>query len=139
MKTTDPVAFSNLCRLVFGYAGSQVVYAAVRLGVPDALAAGPVPVDEMAHRLGCDPEGLTRLLAALVVHGIVEEVAPGQVALAAAAEPLCADHPRSIRAGVLLLGAPEMWRAWGALAHGVRTGEAAFDHVHGRPLFGPDR
>jgi hypothetical protein len=40
-----------------------------------------------------------------------------------------------MRSSVLLLGDPATWRAWGALTHGVRTGEAAFDHVHGRPLF----
>lgn len=135
MNPTKTLTYSNLCRTAFGYAGSQVLYAAVRLGVPDALADGPVPVDELARRLGCDPDGLTRLLRALVVLGAVEEASPGRVALAPEAGPLCADHPRSIQAGVLLFGAPATWRAWGALADGVRTGEPAFDHVHGRPLF----
>lgn len=121
--------------MAFGYATSQILYAAVRLGVPDALADGAMPVERLAAALECDPGGLTRLLRALVVLGVAEEVAPGQVALAEQGQPLCADHPRSMRSSLLLLGAPAAWRAWGALSHGVRTGEAAFDHAHGRPLF----
>ncbi|MEW9532570.1 methyltransferase [Microbispora sp. NPDC049125] len=127
--------YADLSRMAFGFAGSQILYAAVRLGVPDALAAGAMPVEKLAHSLGCDPGGLSRLLRALVVLGVAEEASPGHVALAALGEPLLAGHPRSMRSSVLLLGDPATWQAWGALTHGARTGEAAFDHVHGRPLF----
>lgn len=126
----------NLYHTMFGYIASQILYAAVRLGVPDALADGPAPPEALARSVGCDPDGLTRLVRALVVLGVVEIVAPGSIALAEAGRPLCAAHPRSMRSSVLLLGEPAMWRAWEGLTHGVRTGEAAFDHVHGLPLFG---
>lgn len=129
------MTYPNLAQMAFGYATSQILYAAVRLGVPDALAPGPMPAEKLADCLACDPDGLTRLLRALVVLGVVDEVAPGQVTLTELGQPLCADHPRSMRSCLLLLGAPATWRAWGGLAHGVRTGEAVFGHVHGRPLF----
>lgn len=32
--------YANLSRMAFGYASSQILYAAVRLGVPDLLAQG---------------------------------------------------------------------------------------------------
>jgi SAM-dependent methyltransferase len=125
----------NLFRMAFGHTTTQILYAAVRLGVPDALADGAMPADKLAHALDCDPDGLTRLLRALVVLGVVEEVPPAHFVLAGAARPLCADHPRSMRSGVLLLGDPATWRAWGALTEGVRTGGPAFDHAHGTGLF----
>ncbi|MFG1683705.1 methyltransferase [Nonomuraea sp. NPDC049269] len=127
--------YGELSRMAFGYATSQILYTAVRLGVPDALAAGAVPVDELARSIGADPRALERLSRALVVLGVVDEVAPGHLALAALGQPLRADHPWSMRSSVLLLGDPATWQAWGALTHSVRTGEAAFDHVHDQPLF----
>lgn len=129
------MTYANLSRMAFGYATSQILYAAVRLGVPDALAGAPLAVEQLAATLDCDPAGLTRLLRALAVLGVVSDVAPGQVALTAQGRPLCADHPQSMRSSLLLLGDPAVWRAWGALTHAVRTGETAFDSVHNRPLF----
>ncbi|MEU8269409.1 methyltransferase [Sphaerisporangium sp. NPDC049002] len=132
---TSREAYANLSRMAFGYATSQILYAAVRLGVMDALAAGALPVERLAHSTGSDPRALNRLLRALVVLGVAGEEAPGHFALTEMGRPLRADHPLSMRSSVLLLGDPATWRAWGALTHGVRTGEAAFDHVHGLPLF----
>ena len=136
MKPTSPLEFATLSRMAFGYATSQILYAAVATGVPDALADGPRPARELARRLECDADGMARLLRALVVLGVVKEAGPGLLALADLGRPLCAGHPRSIRSSVLLLGDPVPWQAWGALAHSARTGETAFDHSHGQPLFG---
>ncbi|RCG29886.1 methyltransferase [Sphaerisporangium album] len=128
-------AYATLSRMAFGFTASQILYAAVRLGVPDALAAGALPIGRLADAVGADPGALRRLVRALVVLGVVAEEPPGHYALAEMGRPLLAGHPRSMRSGVLLLGDPATWRAWGALTHAARTGEAAFDHVHGRPLF----
>ncbi|WP_433517000.1 methyltransferase [Nonomuraea sp. CA-143628] len=127
--------YAELSRMAFGYAGSQILYAAVHLGIPEALAAGALPVEKLADAIGADPRALARLSRALVVLGVVDEVAPGHLALAELGQPLRADHPWSMRSSVLLLGDPATWQAWGALTHSVRTGEAAFDHVHEQPLF----
>ncbi|WP_457427608.1 methyltransferase [Streptomyces sp. QTS52] len=121
--------------MTFGYVSAQIVHAAVRLGIPDALAVGPMPTEKLADRVECNPDGLTRLVRALIVLGVLREVPPGQVALADLGRPLCADHPRSIRSSVLLYGDPAVWQAWGALTHGVLSGKAAFDAANGRPLF----
>jgi hypothetical protein len=129
------MSYPDLSQMAFGYATSQILYAAVRLGVPEVLAAGSMPVEKLAQSVECDPEGLSRLLRALVVLGLVEEAEPGHVALAELGRPLCASHSRSLRSTLLLLGDPAMWRAWGGLTHGVRTGEAVFGHVNGQPLF----
>ncbi|GAB1642145.1 methyltransferase [Krasilnikovia sp. MM14-A1259] len=129
------MSYPSLARLAFGYAPAQIVHAAVRLGLPDALADAPMPVEKLADALHCDAATLTRLVRALVVLGVLDEGPDDQVALADLGRPLCADHPRSMRASVLLYGHPAAWQAWGALADGVRSGQAAFDQVHGMPLF----
>ncbi|MFI1995415.1 methyltransferase [Actinoplanes sp. NPDC020271] len=121
----------RLATLAFGHQPAQILYAAVRLGVPDALAGGPLPVAE----LGGDPAAMARLVSALTLLGIVTPRPDGRVALADGARPLCADHPESIRAGILLAGDPAVLRAWAALPDAVRTGGPAFEHAHGRPLF----
>ncbi|MFH8384642.1 methyltransferase [Kitasatospora sp. NPDC018058] len=131
----DPKVTGDLSRMAFGYATSQILHAAVRLGVPEALTGGPLGIGELARAVDCDPDGLTRLVRALAVLGVLDEAAPGRFALAESGRLLCAGHPRSIRSSVLLLGDPVTWRAWGALTDGVRTGGTAFDQVHGRPLF----
>ncbi len=129
------MSYARLSQLAFGHMNAQILYAAVRLGVPEALARGPVSPGEVADTVGCDPAGLARLLRALIVLGVAAEVTPGRVTLAELGRPLCADHPRSMRSSVLLLGHPATWQAWGALADGVRAGADAFGHAHGQPLF----
>ena len=129
------MSYARLSQLAFGHMNAQILYAAVSLGVPEALARGPVSAVVVADTIGCDPAGLARLLRALIVLGVAAEVTPGRLTLAEMGRPLCADHPRSMRSSVLLLGHPATWRAWGALADGVRAGVDAFGHAHGRPLF----
>lgn len=125
----------NLSAMAFGFAGSQILYAATKLGLPEVLARGPITADALAARLGADRDALHRLLRALVVLDVAIEVPPDRYALSAFGQPLREGHPRSIRSSVLLLGDPATWQAWGALTSAVRTGETAWDQVHGRPLF----
>ncbi|MGI5158322.1 methyltransferase family protein [Microbispora sp. CA-102843] len=47
--------YANLSRMAFGYQSSQILYAAVRLGLPDLLAEGAVPVTRLAESTGSDP------------------------------------------------------------------------------------
>jgi SAM-dependent methyltransferase len=49
----------------------------VELGVPDGLAHGPRPVDELAAEAGADAETLHRLLRALASDGVFAEEEPG--------------------------------------------------------------
>ncbi|WP_066366070.1 methyltransferase [Herbidospora mongoliensis] len=125
----------NLSAMAFGFAGSQILYAATKLGLPDVLARGPIGVADLAVKVQVNQDSLHRLLRALVVLDVAIEIPPGRYALSAFGQPLRAGHPRSIRSSVLLLGDPATWQAWGALTSAVQTGETAWDHVHGRPLF----
>ena len=51
------------------------------------------------------------------------------------AEVLRSDVPGSLRASAVLYGERWWWYACGELLHSVRTGQPAFDHLHGMGLF----
>ena len=55
-------------------------------------------------------------------------------ALTPVSELLRTDHPRSFRSMCRMTNAPWSWAAW-AIHHSVKTGEPAFDHVHGMSVF----
>jgi hypothetical protein len=48
---------------------------------------------------------------------------------------LRSDAPGSMRPWVEFFGEPWYVAAWVDILHSLRTGQAAFDHVHGKPLF----
>jgi hypothetical protein len=69
-----------------------------------------------------------RTLRALAGKGIFTEVGPECFALTPLAEPLCSDHPLSLRQAYPMLRSDAY--AWAHFDHSLRTGESAFEHVH---------
>ncbi len=128
-------ARAELRRMALGFMPAQILHAAARLGVADAIADGATEVGDIAVATDADPDALHRLLRGLAGLGVVRETGAGGFELAELGQPLRADHPGSLRSMVLLFGDEMVWRAWGALPHTVRTGETAFDHVAGEGTF----
>jgi hypothetical protein len=126
---------ARLRTLIGGYRMSQAVYVATRLGIPDLLADGPREIDELAHATGSHTPSLRRVLLALAGVGVLDKVGPHRFALTEVGVGLRTGVPGSVRASVLFLLNESHWRPWGHLLHTVRTGETAFDHVHGASLF----
>jgi len=118
-----------------GYRISQAVYVAVALGIPDLLAGGPREISELARASGSHVSSLRRLLLALAGVGVLEKMDADRFALTPVGAALRQGVPGSVRASVLFLLNESHWRPWGHLLHSVRTGETAFDHVHGASLF----
>jgi hypothetical protein len=105
------------------------------LGVADLLRAGSKSNDELAVAVNVDPNALYRVLRALASFGIFVESEPRSFALTPLAEPLRTDVPGSLRGSAMLYGEQWWWKACGELLYSVRTGQPAFDHVHGKALF----
>jgi SAM-dependent methyltransferase len=136
-------------RLLTGAWLARAVQVAAVVGVPDALADGPLPIDELASRTGTLPDPLFRVLRALATIGVVAEVDGGTGSVTAGTDEaptprfrlgelgtcLRSDVPGSLRPFAVMMGADPAWRSWGAMEHTVRTGETAFDSVFGSPLF----
>jgi hypothetical protein len=112
-----------------GYA----IGAATKLGVAEALADRPLNLADLAARTGTHAPALYRMLRALETAGFFTEIEPGVFANTGASNCLRAEVPGSQRGLVLryLTDLDGQLRAWEGLDESVRTGEPAFDKVHG--------
>ncbi|MGP0052649.1 MAG: methyltransferase [Solirubrobacteraceae bacterium] len=128
----DLRAFIRLTELA-DYFIPFTIRAVAELGVADLLADGPRTVEELAADTGTHAPSLRRALRALACKGVFAELQDGRFALTPTAELLRSDHPLSLRDAYHLM--PSDVAAWAHLDHSVRTGEPAFDHVHGRSLW----
>ncbi len=123
-----------LLQMMSGFWVSAAIYAAAKLGLADHLKDGPGNVEDLAHKTGANPGALHRLLRALGSVGIFTEVGPRRFALTPLGECLCSDAAGSLRSYAIV--AKEMgWEPWGELLHSLKTGETAFQHLHGKGYF----
>jgi hypothetical protein len=135
MSMQESTPGEELRHLFLGYRVSQAVYAAAQLGIADLLAGGPRGAAELAAATGAHAPALHRVLRLLASEGVFAQTEDGRFASTLMAEALRRDAPGSLRAMVLLTASDAPWRSWGQLLHSVRTGEPAFDHVHGVDFF----
>ena len=129
-----PAAELKVLEIARGYQLSQALYVVAKLGVADALDAGPMAAEAIADTVGARAPQLRRVLRALVAAGVFCELEDGRFATNDAAASLRAAAPSRMRDVVVNFG-EEMYDSFGELLHTVRTGETAFDHVYGAPLF----
>jgi hypothetical protein len=105
--------------------------AITRLEVPERLAAGPLPLAELAAAVGAHQDALWRVLRLVADHQIVT-LEQDRVALADRGRLLCRDHPASLSAAFATVGNSDV-------AHGLidtlRTGRAAAPRVLGMPYW----
>ena len=130
-----PRAHESMLTLLDGFCVSQCLFVVAKLGVADVLARGPRAPEAIARQVGAHAPSLGRVLRALASVGVFAEDAKGRFRLTPLAETLRSDRPESLRDFARMLADDYNWRAWSALEHGVATGELAFDHVYGQPLF----
>lgn len=124
-----------LMQLLIGYWISQPIYIAAKLGIADLLRDGPRSTDELARATDAHAESLYRILRASAAMGIFAETENSRFENTPMSQLLRSDIPGSLRGWALWSGDPWHWRAWGALMHTVKSGERAFDHVHGKTFW----
>jgi len=113
---------------------SRALHVAAELGIANEFRDADVALDELAGRSGTDAVALRRLLRFLSAYGVFDETRPDRFRNTVLSSVLRDDHPNSMRAALCRID-DSWWAAAGALAHSIRTGEAAFTHVHGVPFF----
>lgn len=132
---TQPLPTVAMRQLTMGTLVSQAISVFARLGVADALAAGPRNAEEIAELVGAHGPALYRLLRALGDVGVVAELENRRFALTPLGAVLRSDVPGSWRGWATMMGMPFHRYAWTDLYEAIRTGESAFDRVHGTKLF----
>src|SRR5262249_11780353 len=96
---------------------------------------GPCEIDKLAEATGTKAMPLYRLLRACASMGIFAELPGRRFAQTPLSEKLRADVPGSMRNMAIWIGESAAWAAWSRLDHTLRTGQAAFDLVHKKPVF----
>ena len=120
--------------MVGGFAATQLLVTAARLSIADRVAAGNESIASLAPQIGAESDSLLRFLRMLAVLGVLKQIGAEHFTLTPMGRLLCADHPESMRARVLFVGAINYPTAQASI-HSVMTGGKAFDHVFGMPLF----
>jgi O-methyltransferase domain/Dimerisation domain len=128
------LARRKLLGILAGPWTAQALYAVVKLGVPDLLAAGPATPDALAATTGADATALARVMRALCLAGILAQPAPGVFELTSTGQLLRSDVDGSLRPHVLMQG-DEVYRSFAEIMHTVLGGGPAFEKVYGQPFY----
>jgi O-methyltransferase domain/Dimerisation domain len=130
-----PQDLGEIFKLIGGYRISQAIYVVAETGIPDLLTAGPKSCDELATATNTHAPTLYRILRFLAGAGLFNEVAPQKFELTRLGSALRTDVPGSGSMAARLWLSESHWNPWSRLIHSVRTGETAFDHLHGMGVF----
>jgi len=130
-----PPPHARLMALATGHWAAAATHAATRAGLCDAIGTGSRVADEVAADCGTHPQATFRILRALASLGVCRETEAGSFALTEMGALLRKDHPASLRGLAMFQSHPAHWLGWGSFEHSLRTGEPAFEHVHGEPFF----
>ncbi len=131
-EVPPPIA---MLQLISGFWISRCIYVAAKLGIADLVKNESKTAAELAAATGTDEPSLFRVMRALASVGVFSQDAEGRFAITALSETLRSDIRGSLRAFAMTELGEEHYPAWGELLHSVRTGEIAFDHAFGMPVW----
>lgn len=115
---------------------SRALYVAARLDIATLLGDQHLSADEIAARAAAQPDAIYRLLRMLAAMGIFEETSQRVFRNNGLSAHLREDHPKNVRAMILMHNSDEMSRPWyEQLENGVKSGEVPFLLAHGQDLF----
>src|SRR5262245_113153 len=129
----DPTVVLDLLE---GFRRSKVLFAAVALGVFDALEGGPKSLAALAKDVGANADALERLLDAAVGLQLLRRSAAGYENTPAAAAYLCRSSPRRVT-GYINYSNDVLWKLWANLEDAVREGTHRWQQTYGweGPIF----
>src|SRR5712691_7664413 len=126
-SAVDQAAVELLFGLISGYLASRAIHVAAELGIADLLRDGPKTVDQLTSATGTHRQSLYRLLRMLAGYGVFAENRDGQFELTPAAALL---QTGALRDAARMMNEAD-WNAYGNLLYSIKTGQPAFQHVHG--------
>jgi acetylserotonin N-methyltransferase len=129
----DPAPILDLLE---AFRRSKTMFAAVSLGVFDALATGPKPLVQLAGDLQANADALERLLGACVGLNLLRRMGENYENTDGTAAYLCSASPRRLT-GYIEYSNAVMWKLWERLEDAVREGTNRWNQVYGweGPIF----
>ncbi len=117
-------------RSIDAYHEAALVYAAVKLGLPEKMGTLSWTVEGLATELSLPPLHLARFLRGLATLGICAEGANGSFSLTPGGQSLRADSASRLAKKVQIV-VEQYWMPWANLVASLQSGKPAFDQVFG--------
>ena len=127
--------FERVMQLTMGMGITAALQPIVRMGIPDQLASGPLPIAQLAQNTGSNADGLYRVMRLLASLGVFAELLGKIFALTPMSELLRSDTPGSLRDFVLWCSNGFHFKVWSEMAHSIKTGQPAVEQVTGKTCF----
>ena len=133
--TTSNAELQRLMGLINGYRATQAIHVAVVLGIPELVSTNPRCAADLAVTTSTHPASLLRLLRTLKALDLLHEDADGRFSATPSGQFLTAAGSKSLRSWAHLVGSSHMWTAWGGLLQAIRSGQTAFQQIHGASVW----
>jgi O-methyltransferase domain/Dimerisation domain len=134
MTNNQPVPDAIL-QLGLAFWGSKALLSAVELDLFTTLAHGPLTAETLTGKLGLQQRGTTDWLDALVSLGMLRRSADGEYANTPATGLYLDRAKPSYLGGMLEMANARLYRFWGSLTEGLRTGSPQNEAKTGGDFF----
>ena len=125
----------TMVNLLYGGMVAQLISAITKVGIPQELSTGAKSAAQLAQQLGLNCDAAQRVLRGLTLFDVVEETAESTFILTPLGQQLLPQTKNSLHYMAVLMGQPWHANAFPALSECLRTGQSAFELVHGASLF----
>lgn len=138
MTQQTTVTADKIMQLGSAFWGSKTLLSAIELGLFTALAKrGPLALEAMREELGLHPRSARDFLDALVALRMLQRLPDGRYANTPETELYLDRAKPSYVGGILEMMNARLYRFWGHLTEGLKTGLPQNESRHGEPdLFG---
>jgi hypothetical protein len=128
-------AAQQIMQLSTGYIASAALQIAVKLRIPDLLAAAPRTSADLARELGVNEDALYRVLRTLVSLGLFEDKGTRTFANNLASSMLRSTTQGSMYDMALWMSDPFHFQVYADTMYSVQTGKPAVEKTFGVPVF----
>lgn len=126
---------AKIMQLGVGFWGSKALLSAVELGVFTVLARGPLDAETLRLQLGLHPRSARDFFDALVALGMLRR-SGGRYANTPETALFLDRNKSSYVGGILEMANARLYRFWGSLTEGLRTGQPQNEAKTGEDFFG---
>jgi SAM-dependent methyltransferase len=132
---TRPLSPSKIMQLGLGFWGAKTLLSAIELGLFTELAKGPLDAETLRTRLNLHPRSARDFFDALVALGMLKRTGSRYANTPETARFLDRNKPSYV-GGMLEMSNTRLYRFWGSLTEGLRTGRPQNEAKTGEDFFG---
>lgn len=131
----SPPPHIGILQILGGAYVARAVSCLAQLGIPDLLESGPKSAEELAKKIGAQPQALYRLMRATACVGVLAEEPDRKFSQTPLSAVLRSTGNPSLRELAIMGGREWHGRAWTSLDYCVRTRKQALEQIYGTSTF----